>query len=390
MYKALNTFEELKNLDGQYDCLKNLGIIYENQSAYDKALECYQRSLVIVMKINDTLKLAKSLGNIGNLYETVHNYPKALEYSRKALQLTEKLKNISGRATCLGNIGVVYADMKQYDSALSFYNQALKLFEDVADNAGIAINLGNIGDIYYSSAKDAQDDTGGKSKESISQNTNLQLAVEYFNKAIAISKSIDQNETTMSFMESLSDAYRLEKNYPAAYETYKQYANLKDSVSGRENRAQLATIEKERELELKDHQLKIDQLRKQYIVGLFVVALLVVMGIVVNKFIKQKRSNKILAEEKKENLKRIELQTKHIVAQKDVLTDIAHIQSHDVRGPLATILGLVQLFNFENAADSDNKVIITAIAQASEQLDTVIKEVVYKENNLRRTTSEPE
>ncbi len=73
-----------------------------------------------------------------------------------------------------------------------------------------------------------------------------------------------------------------------------------------------------------------------------------------------------------------------------MLTDIAHIQSHDVRGPLATILGLVQLFNFENAADPDNKVIITAIAQASEQLDVVIKEVVYKENNLRRTTTEPE
>ncbi len=299
MYKALNIFEELKNLDGQYDCLKNLGIIYENQSAFDKALEYYQRSLVIVMKINDTLKLAKSLGNIGNLYETIHNYPKALEYSRKALQLTEQLKDINGRATCLGNIGVVYADMKEYDSALSYYNQALKLFEDIADNAGIAINLGNIGDIYYSSAKDAEEDTGRKSKSNASQTANLQLAIEYFNKSIAISKSIAQNETTMSFMESLSDAYRLGKNYPAAYETYKQYATLKDSVSSRENRAQLATIEKERELELKDHQLKIDQLRKQYIVGLFVIILLVVMGIVVNKFIKQKRSNKILAEEKR-------------------------------------------------------------------------------------------
>ncbi|MCD6012222.1 MAG: domain S-box protein [Flavipsychrobacter sp.] len=63
--------------------------------------------------------------------------------------------------------------------------------------------------------------------------------------------------------------------------------------------------------------------------------------------------------------------------QNEKLREIAWIQSHKVRGPLATILGLAQLFKDDRPCD-DMKEIVQGILQSSEKLDAVIREIVGK------------
>jgi len=77
--------------------------------------------------------------------------------------------------------------------------------------------------------------------------------------------------------------------------------------------------------------------------------------------------------EEKDQLLRIESQNK-------VLRDIAWIQSHKVRGPVANILGLAQLFNYNNPADPINKEILDGLRVSTNELDDIIKEVVDKTN----------
>ncbi len=90
----------------------------------------------------------------------------------------------------------------------------------------------------------------------------------------------------------------------------------------------------------------------------------------------QRKYNELLSREKKSHLA-------HIEAQSNVLSDIAHIQAHHVRGPVATILGLVQLFNYEDPTDPVNKEVIEGLGVVTEKLDQVVKEVIIKENKLR-------
>ncbi|MBL7718985.1 MAG: PAS domain S-box protein [Flavipsychrobacter sp.] len=75
--------------------------------------------------------------------------------------------------------------------------------------------------------------------------------------------------------------------------------------------------------------------------------------------------------EEKKRILRIEEQNKK-------LTDIAWLQSHKVRGPVATIMGLVRLFNYENPADPENQKILEGIEYATTGLDDIIREVVEK------------
>ena len=65
-----------------------------------------------------------------------------------------------------------------------------------------------------------------------------------------------------------------------------------------------------------------------------------------------------------------------IERQNEQLKKIAWVQSHEVRSPLATIKGLVQLFNSDDITAEDNIVILDGIMQAVNILDEVIKKTV--------------
>ncbi len=57
------------------------------------------------------------------------------------------------------------------------------------------------------------------------------------------------------------------------------------------------------------------------------------------------------------------------------LAEIAHLQSHKIRGPVASIIGLIHLLN-ENELNSDVAQIINALRQSSLKLDEIIHQIV--------------
>lgn len=64
--------------------------------------------------------------------------------------------------------------------------------------------------------------------------------------------------------------------------------------------------------------------------------------------------------------------------QNEKLKEIAQISSHDLRGPVTSIMGLINLFNKENPADPFNAEVITYLEHAAKQLDEVIHTIVAK------------
>lgn len=81
-----------------------------------------------------------------------------------------------------------------------------------------------------------------------------------------------------------------------------------------------------------------------------------------------------ITDEKKQHVK--------IQSRNERLQEIAWIQSHKVRGPVASILGLVDLFNHNDAADPINKEIITKMKEATKSLDRIIREIVSKTSTM--------
>jgi DNA-binding NtrC family response regulator len=85
------------------------------------------------------------------------------------------------------------------------------------------------------------------------------------------------------------------------------------------------------------------------------------------------------AEEKKKK----KIIDEELKAQYDKLLRIAFLQSHQVRVPIANILGLIDLFEFDNPADPINGVILNKLKTVTESLDIIIQEIVQNNCEIK-------
>lgn len=74
--------------------------------------------------------------------------------------------------------------------------------------------------------------------------------------------------------------------------------------------------------------------------------------------------------------------TKKIENQNEVLKEITWIQSHVVRTPLSRILAITNLLKENKNSEEEKEFLIDSIIVSSEELDTVIQEIVTKSENV--------
>jgi DNA-binding NtrC family response regulator len=85
------------------------------------------------------------------------------------------------------------------------------------------------------------------------------------------------------------------------------------------------------------------------------------------------------AEEKKEK----KIADEELKLQYDKLLKIAFMQSHQVRVPVANILGLFNLFDFDNPGNSSNGQVLNMLKLVAESLDKTIYDIIENTSEIR-------
>lgn len=113
--------------------INNLGVLYQAQKKYDKALNCYTKALVIEENVHKTehQDIAHYYNNIGGVYHMQKDYDKALDYYLKSLSIKEKEvgKDHPSLASLYHNIGGIYYCKEENGKALEYYSKALEMNE---------------------------------------------------------------------------------------------------------------------------------------------------------------------------------------------------------------------------------------------------------------------
>jgi len=71
-----------------------------------------------------------------------------------------------------------------------------------------------------------------------------------------------------------------------------------------------------------------------------------------------------------------------IKAHHEKMLEVAFLQSHQIRRPVADILGLISFFNLDTPADPENIEVLSKLKAAAEELDTIIREIVQKTSEI--------
>ena len=304
-----------------------VGTIYMDMGNYPEAIDYLQKGIKYSEDVNNKKGAAVSASNLSIIYNRRKEYKKALEYAFKAYANIKNSPDIFV-STCL-NIGGTYMEMQKNDSALYFLNQAREYSAKHNLDSLLQSSVYNsIAEVYankkeYALAKQytvraisfVSDTT---QYYYLAQHyitlTEVELGLKNYStaltacyKALAQGKSVGVKEYEKSCYELLSQIYEAQKNIPKAYEFYKLYTQIKDTVLNAENEKQVKFTEakfnadkKEKEIELlnKDNKLQDEKLHKNKIlINAFVfggIVLLLALGLTFYAFANKRKANRKL------------------------------------------------------------------------------------------------
>lgn len=376
--KAFKLSEKINDKYNMASALNNMGVVCQRLSKSTEAIDFYFLSLKIGEEINNNSLVALGYNNISAVFSSEKNFEKALSYSFKALKIRKNESNTEGMADVLLGIANIYLQLKDSAKAGNFYRQSLALYTQTDDKYGIATvysfisvlynkdyanrlkyallsrqlweglnplhitaitNTGNIGVAYLEIARDKSFRPAVYDKNiPPDKKTQLLKAETYLIEAISLSKATNDINNEAYFTGVLAELQEQQGDFKNAYFNFRKYEQVQDSVYSQENKNKIAAIESKREIDLKNielenKELELDNRRKQLLLLLGGIAFLMLTGGLLYRQVRIR---------KKTNAALLQLNTELDEANK-VKAKFFGILSHDLRGPVASLITFLQL-----------------------------------------------
>ncbi len=340
---SLTYFKQAKNLDGEAKVYNNIGNLYRDFD-FDKALEYFNNSLAIAEKLKLTDLIAGLNLNIGNIYQKKKNYSKALMTYEKSFKIFKELNNHTGITQCLQNLGVTYHRLNDLPKAQKYLLEAIAKAKENDLNFVVASSNLTLGSVYITQKR-------------------FNDAEKAIQEGISYSKIVNDSKLQFDYLYTAYELEHKRANYKKALEYLKQVyttdsTNYNNNVSAKLGlqQEQFKQLQRQRENELTIEKQKNTQIL--FISSTIVAALLLVLTAVLVTSIRRKaRSNKLLQElnleisQQKEHVDRvnhnleeiIEERTRDLKIKNRKLSEYSSHLSHQIRGPVATLKGLMLL-----------------------------------------------
>ncbi|MBN1988918.1 MAG: tetratricopeptide repeat-containing sensor histidine kinase [Bacteroidales bacterium] len=342
----------------------------EKNGDYNQAASAY----------NQAATASWELGNLRN----------ALQYFDKALTMTLKIGNRNGAYVIHTNMGMVASEMGDYSLALSHFDSALGYARQLNRKNDVSASLINLGSAYFekgdykksvSTLNEAlnlaleQNDTKqmrncysllAKASEKMGD---IQKSTEYFNLFSALTSKIQKEEALRKDQQAKrivdSATVRVQEVQRAKAAT--EVALLEKSVELQQKQQNLEVAEQIS----KEQQMQIDLLSKEKalqeaeinrnkllrnIYLLIIVTILGFSGLILYNYNIKRKNYKILAQKNIEINRQkgeIEQQAEQLVELNALKDKLFSIISHDLRSPLYSLIGLLNLAKEGNLTEAE-------------------------------------
>lgn len=403
LMKATLNIAKRNNLGSSVRSLLNsVGIAYADLGLYDSALAYHFESLQLREREGDKRAVSVSLNNIGLVYYKLEDAEQALRYYLPALDLKQEINDKSGFVRLLVNIGLCYSLLNGNELAIEYAKRAVSSCgEECATTPVVSayvllatsyfrmVDLKE-SELYTQKALELAEKLGDQSGqlEALLLLSRISARKLDYGASIKFALRITGNAENRTFPEIYLRAFKqLIEGYNRVGDVEKvkfyqeRYINLKDSTYSNqlisnlakiqaqyEERANLKTIREQSEI----LQLKEEVIQRQRLQTIFI-TIIACLGIaltyllfrfsrelqrkrtdlsvknkqlyeVQNALRKVNRELDQLVEERTKDLAEI---NQSLVSTNEELDYFIYKTSHDIRGPLASLLGLAHLGKLE-------------------------------------------
>jgi len=353
------------------------------------SLEYYHKSIVYSILAGDKSQEAYAYSAIGNLYESWYDGKTALGYYLMSLKIRESIKSEPDElASSLIETARAYGRIERFDKKKVLVERALR----IAENEGK--DFQNLVYIYQLVGYDYAD-----------RLHNYEKALQYFLKSyelVKTNKAFDKNN--IPCIKPVADMYLQLKDYKKSSEYFKEYFDLTEANQRKLNKdlyeseylLQKETEKKkflEKDAEILKQKVEIqkqENLRNLFIAGTLILLALAFFIYMSYRF--KQRSNVLLENKVRERTAELaiineqlqnEINEKKRAAEKLILSELQlrdankeleafiYKASHDLKGPLSSSRGLVNLA-VRTKNEEERQQFLELIVTSLDKLDNIL------------------
>lgn len=367
------------------------GVVLTDLGQYKEARVCLDSVMNIHKKADNVHGMSETLMNLGTLEAKLHNYAGALVLYKESIQLAERVNYIYGQAWSNWGIGDIYFRMGDYGNATKYLDRSEKFCAIIQANEILIHNYNTRRDLLAAQ---------GRYKESL----------KYSMMASQLNDSIHRTDLARRFL------------------------NLEKVQAIEQRDRNIEVLQKDKQLAEDKISLQESRIRQQYILiiaGLVIIGLLATLVFIYYRFYSRIRSlNKIVLEKNKaiegqanklqevnqelnrlyfevsEQNEEIQAQANELAESNRSITDLnrdlerliaektlelrrtneelvkhnsellqfSYTVSHNLRGPVARVLGLSTLMQAEQDL-AQAKQWMSLISKTAGELDSIIKDL---------------
>ncbi|MBL7888501.1 MAG: response regulator [Bacteroidia bacterium] len=394
------------------DCLISIGDVYTTLKNYSKSISHYEQAYKIYKKYKDKENEITSLSRIGNRNMDIGKQLNDTLYFVKAINIYESAKNL---ATLIGDQSkVILMDINLADA----YNilgektsSKYHIFHSIdyslmAIKLSRANNIGKFEAISYLNLGESYEKLGVISKAihhyeiALAQYERLNdvswliniykylansyykldkndYALMYLERGVELAVKQNSKADLRDYFEIYSKIYERKKDYKNSLYYYQKYALYKDSILNENASINVARLQTELDIVLKDNQielltknaalqeneLRIQNIQRNSLIAAIIGVLILLLILFMRYRDKQKSEQQIL-------------KAKNIAEQaKEVQELFLANTSHEIRTPMNGIIGMTHQLQ-DTDLDKEQQEYVNAIAESSAHLLTIINDLL--------------
>ncbi len=417
--QSLHTLEHLRDRQQVALALGCIADIYLAQNNHNKAIYYFNKALPILKTANEQQLLANMEIDLLEVYLQTANYPKALQFCDAAHKTYKALAHVKGEALALQTYGKIYAGMGNLNQSSQFFQQAIAIYLDLEDNLNETICLQQLATLYFDNKK-------------------ITEAELYANQSLAIAKSLDARQEIKEAYQLLYQIYKQQGLLNKALYYFEQKTQMTDSIYNHEKDNFLVEMhhnyEKERHIEEvalhKSYaQKQTKEIEKQTnLRNLFIFSSLLALALLFflwksnhqkkainqallaqqalisaqNRELHQIRTsleqeqnatsvlNTQLQQKIANNDEELQATVANLTVKNQDLAEFSHIVSHNLRSPISTIKGLLNLYQIEAQENQPEKLeqLLMHLSKSINKLDAVVydlNEILAVKDSITQT-----
>lgn len=373
-----------------------LGITYLSLRFYIKSKESLLRVIAVGKQFKDTLLYYKGCVNLSNTYLRMGLLDSALFQEKQLLNLLTKnpKKNEPALIPVYNTMANIYFEQKKYDIALDYYKKTLFIARKRNDGYALMNIYLGFGKTYLQLRK-------------------YEISTSYADSALTLAKDNGYNLGKMISYQLLSELYETKKDFAKSADYLKLIIAAQDTIFNQQIMVSNEKVVQSIEIQLKEREkqqlleTQMKQQKKLYTINtvvllvlfLLIAAILTILVVskqrtTLRKLNQQLGKQHTLIREQNEDYqlkdeilrqtndtleKTVLDRTKTLQKTNEELDRFLYCSAHDLRRPLTSLLGLVQLASYSNEVE-EYKSLMEKVGATAQQMDALLQKLIALEN----------